>query len=596
MPATSVVTDSTGVARLVCGIGDWFISAQSPPAIAGGVGGVNSTSIEDDMLFWVTGIPKKLRIKIASLFKGSPSTYMAFAHVKGTETEVTLKLNATTPAKWQTELEYTPPVAPVAIAPEVISAEGIARGITTSSLQSPPSIETLPQSPPSIEGGVGGGAPSKALTDSLFGARLAWEDSVREADVWDRWQSEEGVWCQPLEELADTTGWGGDTTLASYYRKARGNWGCLFYLLYRRWPTKISEPTYDEFAYYRTETDRVWRKTLDRFYKIYFGSLSDKDLRDFGTYHVFDSEVAVGFGIAELYESDQAIATSPSGYKLGRFEIDPISWINPRYRHEPNSITVAAAFENAMKLDSLAFDRYKDYVLTPRIDNEPSIPWQNEVIDTLEQHRELLGAMGDMAVLAWHRQNITLEPSPDRLGPPLTPAHCLELHRGTESDVERLYIGLCRIRGIPARRNPVTGQVERWEEGTMEDGKGKMEPGWVAVQVIPKPENKKQKTENRKQKTGRLTLRYAHDAADSSSSSPIYMKDWAVAKWEGNMADVMDFGWHEPFEKISWPQELPKGWYLISSGIRRQDGSAAVKLKWVQLKTMLNNELRFEVQ
>ncbi len=72
------------------------------------------------------------------------------------------------------------------------------------------------------------------------------------------------------------------------------------------------------------------------------------------------------------------------------------------------------------------------------------------------------------------------------------------------------------------------------------------------------------------------------------------MKDWAVAKWEGSIAEVMDLGWHEPYSKISWPQELPVGWYVLSSGKRRDDGSAAVTLQWVEVKGILN--LEFEVK
>ena len=588
MPATSVVTDKNGEARLVCGIGDWFVSAQSSSLITHPSslrdGGVASDPIDDDILFWVTGIPKVLRTKIASWFKDDPKLFMAFAHVKGSATEVTLKLDSTTPANWPTELEYTPPITPVAKAPEVISAEGIARGITSSTTQSLPSIE----------GGVGGGALSKALADSLFRARLAWEDSVRESGLY-RTELE----FRTIGELDSTNDQRkGKVTTVTIQLDSGAVW---------------AQPGFVSCT--EQEKKEIWsilKKSGKNWFNVY------KYLLGF-------EKIEVRKKMKENYDLEDYPFTMPVegqswppfGYALSRLDFD--YWRQDTVSHfskeqlimlqtlsdkdlpgaylKLSFLRLPVIFDNenpALNLqlwefldshrDSLEMERFLKYVLPLRIDYEPlgsENHWIRNSDLSLSNSSDSLISLG-LDTLAFLRDSITLESTPDRLGPPLTPAQCLELRRGTESDIERLYIGLCRVRGIPARRNPVTGQVERWEE-SVQQASPPVSGNWVAVEVLNSP---KPKAQSQKPKAS-LTITIAE--GDSLSASALYMKDWAVAKWEGNVADVMDFGWHEPFEKISWPQELPIGWYMISSGKRREDGSASVTLKWVEVKKETTN-------
>ncbi len=528
MPATSVMTDSKGVARIVCGIGDWFVTAggvSTSTSLAGGVGGgVKTDPIEDDALFWFTGVPKRVRTKIASFLTPKSVPPMAFAHVKAADTLVTLRLDSQNPAKWPTELDYTPPVAPIAKAPEVISAEGIARGITTPPLQSPLSIE----------GGVGGVALSKTLADSLFGARLAWEDSMREANVWGY----------------DTAGWGALPEYAEYFRKARGNWGEVYKALTSSFPPS-SDPQYKAQHHFKApQKFGTWMNL--------FQSLSDKDFRDFS----YDWQFSPQVGYYNNPVDDSVIVTK---------------YLNsPRIDGEPSQAWRVKLFEFfvGQHLEIYSIWHYESRV---KYDERSQYHIPYEIKNP--SHADLIAS--EKKLLAWLRANIALEPTPDRLGPPLTPAQCLELRRGTESDIERLYIGLCRVRGIPARRNPVSGQVERWEEGKE----------WVSVNVL---ETKIEEKGKRKEEKGKLLLTISDQSPATSHQPPLYMKDWAVAKWMGNQTDVMDFGWHEPFEKISCPQELPVGWYLISSGRRRGDGSVGATLKWVEVKGEVSSELKIK--
>jgi len=515
MPATSAMTDSAGIARLTCGVGDWFVSAMTASD--------EDDEGDDDIFFWMLGAPKFVWSWIPKLITGHDlgAPRMGFAHIKGNQTEATLTLRDYDPGKWMTECDYTPPPAPPASegeqpASEVISAEGEARGITAA--------------PASIEGGI-------ALRDSLFRCRLAWEDSLREAGVYGIWADEMGIGYRQGEyRRPDSSLWwdaAGFTEsrrldpreLTDLLDGARGNWGRLYLFLSGMEPSRF----YDSISYPidRTMTDAAPKDVVCAANRnMLLTSMSEKDRRD-----------------ASLACLTDYLGFTSLKYKLAETE-------------GANLIAL---------LDSVSRVREKEFVIAPRIDYEPLQPWRQALYEFLTSHDEL--AKSDAALLKWLRSNITLETSPDRLGPPLTPSQCLELRRGTEGDVERLCIGLCRVRGIPARRNPVSGQVERWEDGK----------GWVSVEVI---EGEKGRREERKK--GKLTIEIADD--DLCAREAVYLKDWAASRWEGNYGDAMDFGWHKQFKDISWPQELPAGWYLLSSGRRREDGSALAKFVWVEVK------------
>ncbi|MFH0765645.1 MAG: transglutaminase domain-containing protein, partial [Calditrichota bacterium] len=513
MPAASAMTDKKGIARLTCGLGDWFVSA-------------------------------------------SKNDKMGFAQVKSNQTEVTLKLDADKPLAWLTECEYEPPVKPESKAPEVISAEGEARGVTS------------PE--------------AKLLADSLFRCKLAWEDSVRSASLWPRQQlfhrsdslpevvmkpDSEAVWAQPMfASLSDTT----RQEILDLCKKAQGNWLKIYNFLLN----DIIFFTQAIFFFDDNSDDNIFNLNQTPY-----------NLNEVGLPH---------FSQSWPPESYHAVRVNP--YREGLSEFNPMRLALLKCLPEKDLRDITASRctnitntfnvdSDSLKnyyasLDSVAQERFIKYVVSPRIDYEPSrewTDWRTDLISFLRgEYRERKIKAKDESMLAWLRNNIVIEKNPDRLGPPMTPDQTLRLRRGTEGDRDRLYIGLCRARGIPARRNRVSGVVERWDEGI----------GWVTVEIERKPKGKEPKQ-------GKLVVTIASD--DSLAAKALYMKDWAVSKWEGNYGDVMDLGYHEPFAKIAWPQELPVGNYCLTNGIRREDGSAPVKFVWfkVEMDQTQEVELKF---
>ncbi|MBM3329901.1 MAG: transglutaminase domain-containing protein [Calditrichaeota bacterium] len=222
-------------------------------------------------------------------------------------------------------------------------------------------------------------------------------------------------------------------------------------------------------------------------------------------------------------------------------------------------------------LDSAARERFLDFVLPVRIDDEPA-SGRRERSQLASFLRKELPAMGPDSkgnrVRHWIARNITIERDPDRLGPPLLPSQVLALRRGTRRDIERLYIALCRQRGMPARRNPVSGEVEKWEVGS----------GWKSVPIA-----RDERPGDSEMGKGKLQLEIT--SGDSLSGAALYLRDWALSRWKGDRGEPVDLGWHRPAREIITPVDLPVGWYLLTSGMRLKDGSVNATLRWFEVQT-----------
>jgi hypothetical protein len=355
-------------------------------------------------------------------------------------------------------------------------------------------------------------ASDEALRDSLFACRLTMEDSTRDANMWTTWAREAGTEAQvkrpdSTEVYAFAARWNLDpATLYRVMQQARGNWGNLFHFLTSRYPS----------------TDGLTNSDLQERLAL-LATLSEKDCRDFQRQTLED-----------------------------------------HYSARP---------ADDMAVDSSMF---AEYLLCPRLSYEPSRPWRHELRKFRDAHTlRISNGRGDgpqkvndfeveSTLRPWLLSNIIVEDPKDRLGPPLTPAECLELRRGAQDDLDRLYLGFMRVNGVPARFSPVTMKPEIWKEGK-----------WELVD-LKKTSNDKQQT-SKAPKSGKLVVTTSVDSA-------LYYTQWSAAKWEKDHFTEVDFGYQEPYWNITWPQELPEGLYCLTSGIRAKDGSVPIHAEWFEIK------------
>ncbi len=441
MPALSLTTDEMGVCRVVCGKGDWIISAGKDEMSAAG-----HSTIED----------KSIQLQL-----GNQNSFTQM-----------------------TSVDYNPPPPP-------------------------PEREKLP-------------------ADSLFLQRLERENALRERHFWTVWADEnnlklpENPIYEPDSALTYTAAekWMLEPeALLSRLATSRGNWGTIFKFLFGSYPD-IGRPMAFQ-AGVETEIGEI----KGRF--LLLETLTDKDLVDFS-----------GEVLEDHYRF--TIIEKPLS--------DPL-WVNEILSWDEETLT-----------------RFKDNVIAPRIYWEPSNAWRYDLVNFFTDNPRLFKSRDDKRLIEWLRENIFIEENPDRLGPPLSPDQTLALRRGTGRDRAILYVGMCRVRGVPARFNPVSGRLERWQDDD-----------WQEVMIS----EKSKKTESSGTK-GRLFI--DAESTDSTMQDVKYLKDWSVQKWETDLFDAVDFGFRKPFSEITWPQELPTGLYCLVTGFRRKDGSAPVKVQWFEIK------------
>jgi transglutaminase-like putative cysteine protease len=383
----------------------------------------------------------------------------------------------------------------------------------TASLPRFTTAEYIPPPATEDEGGV--------QQDSLFRCRTGREDSLRE-DLWTIWAREQKLPTGNLAVKPDSTAImafaaannlkGSD--LLEILRGARGNWGNLYFFLTGRNPEKSLAATLPA-------AEMQARLLL-------LGTLSDKDRRDF-----------------------------------------TVDALTDHFAHCTSAKPLLNLASDLAALDSTSRKRVEDYVITPRIGDEPSSAWRQKLTEffLVSSLADIAQSAQDSVLLGYLRRTVVVDTSRDRMGPPLSPAQTLAMARGTQRDVETLYAAFCRVRGIPARFSPVTGNLERWDADK-----------WVAVNLKPVKKSDKPKPAVG---NGQLVV---EAAADTTVQNALYLKDWGVQQWTVDHLTDLDFGYHTPFKDITWPQDLPEGRYALLTGLRRKDGSAPVALTWFEIE------------
>ena len=390
--------------------------------------------------------------------------------------------------------------------------------------------------------------------DSIFKARLEFEKLQHDSHFWNLWDENESgnsdssyvgmpgqISAEKIESILSQKTELDSNEVLDILLKSRGNWGHIYFFLTGNYPhERRGSAIQAHVSNNLSELYKRWK---------FINTLSDKDLRDFS-----------------------------------------ISILEDHYQYSTifQSLRDANAIEFLEEMSSEVYERYMDFVIKPRISREPSVSWRAELTRFLEDNPKLVESKDDRLIIDWIIANITLEKDRDRLGSGMPPNWTLRLKRGAIHDIEVLYIGLCRIRGIPARFNPVNNALERWEKDE-----------WTSVRIINETEDDISAFE-----FGLLVIKVAdsdsiqevnredqltespedwHSISEEKLKKVLYLKDWSVAEWKEDHFSVVDFGYQKPFGEIEWPQKLPVGLYCLASGIREKDGSVPVSLSWFRI-------------
>lgn len=400
--------------------------------------------------------------------------------------------------------------------------------------------------------------PEKEEAPEEYKQRLEEDKEYRERNLWTIWARELGLLISDsaemkpdtldAERIANAVDESGEQVLEKLL-DSRGNWGTIYKFVTNIYPASANPiAVQNSVAFNEEEMKKRWK-----LIKL----LTKKDLRDFSASTLTDH---YNFTTVDLALKDRKFSE--------KFGVK----------------------------DSIEQERYLDFVVKPRIDYEPSRPWREELIKFFnESNNDFIQSKNDEKLIKWLNNNIEIVEKPDRMGTSALPVWTLKLRHGSERDIARLYVALCRVRGIPARFNPVSGRLERWDNSAWEfvelkkEDENQQEARKKGEFVILLPETEVDAKEGAVGSSDQVAEiggipEQENQGEKKKDKKLLYLKDWAVAEWKVDHFNTIDLGYHEPFDKITFPQEVPVGLYCLTTGIRTKDGSAPVKLVWFEVK------------
>ncbi|MGM9762567.1 MAG: transglutaminase domain-containing protein [Candidatus Cryptobacteroides sp.] len=211
----------------------------------------------------------------------------------------------------------------------------------------------------------------------------------------------------------------------------------------------------------------------------------------------------------------------------------------------------ADVLEDAINHCTGDFTAYRD---CPRISYEPLLPFFKEIGDGLE-------AVSAREIFDWTIGNIKVDDklNPQRIYmPPVAVWRC-KMADSRSRDI--FFVAACRSKGIEARIDGVTGKTQYREDGEWKDVK------WSEEVVAASAQG---------------TLKATYEPVEWLKN-PLYYRHFTLSRIENGSASLLSFdedggaGWKELLSE-AYPAEV--GYYLLTSAIRKADGSVSAHLEF----------------
>ncbi len=219
-------------------------------------------------------------------------------------------------------------------------------------------------------------------------------------------------------------------------------------------------------------------------------------------------------------------------------------------------------------LDNCNFD--DEYIYNPRVSNEMLRPYRAEFAKFVETFPETsLTTPSD--IINFVRDSIEICDALNIQRVPISPAGVLRSRHADSHSRDIFFVALARTAGIPARIDPVTGNVQYFDNQ------------WIDVVFTPI-----ETMCTSSLKSGKLVINYTgHD-------DPRYYTHFSIKRFNGNTFDLLAYDAMDPGMDVGMTlsqmmtdggQQLDPGFYVMSSGPRLEDGSVLNHLVYFTIES-----------
>ena len=219
---------------------------------------------------------------------------------------------------------------------------------------------------------------------------------------------------------------------------------------------------------------------------------------------------------------------------------------------------------------SMPPEHYAQYILSPRISNEMIVPWRKTLSEFFTE-AERQQYHDDPALLVdWVKQNITVndDVNPQRI--PISPLGVLKARKANRHSRNIFFVAMARSLGIAAQINPVNGNVQYFNNKQ-----------WVNVDFEAR--------ESINTKTGYLDIQYNPIVF---YADPKYYSHFSIKKFDGKSFKLLAYDAKDPgiddgmlLSTFEHPTPLDEGYYILTSGVRLEDGTALTHSQFFTIKT-----------
>ncbi len=309
-------------------------------------------------------------------------------------------------------------------------------------------------------------------------------------------------------------------------------------------PVKLTSGQKAENRRRKAECDRLREERVDSYYREEYG-------RDFPE----EEEIfrLAGGNAANLYSFLRA-DDDPDRRKI-LHTLAGKDWCDVKREVLESSLMSASRYRDEW-LERDQAEIYEKYILCPRIRFEELSCYPDTINAYFDEGSKEEFKKNPAAVWSWIEENIGYFPELDYSTIVSTPAGALKLGQCNPESQKILFVAICRTLGIPARINPVDGEVQYYAEGNFIPVSGQGRSGLTSG-----------------------TVRFVTDDPEHWA----YRRNWAVARLadEDRFDTLNYFGLTFPGRELDLT--LQAGTYRVLTSTRLPNGNQLVSVMFFTL-------------